>query len=55
MLQAKFLNDKNNKICVVGAGPWGLNHIKTLQKIGSHWEVSLTQIILFYGRKKQFP
>ena len=26
---------KNNKICVVGAGPWGLNHIRTLQKIGS--------------------
>ena len=26
---------KKHKICVVGAGPWGLNHIKTLQKIGS--------------------
>ena len=25
---------KNNKICVVGAGPWGLN-IKNFTKIGS--------------------
>tara|TARA_Y100001958_G_C21224627_1_gene550035 strand:+ start:717 stop:1679 length:963 start_codon:yes stop_codon:yes gene_type:complete len=26
---------KNYKLCVVGAGPWGRNHIRTLQKIGS--------------------
>ena len=26
---------KNYKLCVVGAGRWGRNHIRTLQKIGS--------------------
>ena len=26
-------NTKNKKICVVGAGNWGMNHIKTLQKL----------------------
>ena len=26
---------KDYKLCVVGAGPWGKNHIRTLQKIGS--------------------
>ena len=26
---------KNKKICVVGAGMWGLNHIKTLNVLGS--------------------
>ena len=24
---------KNYKICIVGAGRWGLNHIKTLEKL----------------------
>ena len=26
---------KNYKICVVGAGRWGLNHVKTLDKLDS--------------------
>ena len=46
---------KKNKICVVGAGPWGLNHIKTLQKIGS-WEVLLIKIIRYIKLMlKKFP
>ena len=26
---------ENKKICVVGAGVWGLNHVKTLNMLGS--------------------
>ena len=26
---------KNKKICVVGAGMWGMNHVKTLNVLGS--------------------
>ena len=25
----------DKKICVIGAGPWGMNHIRTLKKLGS--------------------
>ncbi len=30
-----FAFDRNKKICVIGAGKWGLNHVKTLQDLNS--------------------
>ena len=46
---------KNYKICVVGAGPWGLNHIRTLQKIGSLAGVVELDNSILDGVKKEFP
>ena len=46
---------KNNKICVVGAGPWGLNHIRTLHKIGSLGGVVDSDNSILDGVKKEFP
>ena len=46
---------KNNKICVVGAGPWGLNHIRTLQKIGSLGGVVELDNSILGDVKKEFP
>ena len=28
------MNDMNKKVCVVGAGRWGKNHIRTLNNLG---------------------
>ena len=30
-----ILGYENKKICVVGAGRWGMNHVKTLNVLGS--------------------
>ena len=46
---------KNNKICVVGAGQWGLNHIRTLQKIGSLGGVVESDNSILDSVKKEFP
>ena len=46
---------KSYKICVVGAGPWGLNHIRTLQKIGSLGGVVDSDNSILESVKKQFP
>lgn len=45
---------KSYKICVVGAGPWGRNHIKTLQKIGSLGGVVDSNNSILDGVKKEF-
>ena len=36
----------HKKICVVGAGYWGSNHIKTLKKIGSSLVLKLIKRLL---------
>ena len=46
---------KIHKICVVGAGPWGRNHIRTLQKIGSLGGVVDSNDSILGGIKKEFP
>ena len=46
---------KSYKICVVGAGPWGLNHIRTLQKIGSLGGVVDSDNSTLDGVQKAFP
>ncbi len=46
---------KIHKICVVGAGPWGRNHIRTLQKIGSLGGVVDSNNSILEGIKKEFP
>ena len=46
---------KNYKLCVVGAGPWGQNHIRTLQKIGSLGGVVDLETSALDGIKKEFP
>ena len=46
---------KSYKICVVGAGSWGRNHIRTLQKIGSLGGVVDTNSSMLGGVKKEFP
>ena len=45
---------KNYKLCVVGAGSWGKNHIKTLEKLGSlGGVVDLEKLVL--KNKKEYP
>tara|TARA_B100002019_G_scaffold249890_1_gene229472 strand:- start:243 stop:1208 length:966 start_codon:yes stop_codon:yes gene_type:complete len=45
----------NHSICVIGAGPWGLNHIRTLQKIGSLGGVVDSNASILDDIKKKFP
>ena len=46
---------KGQNICVVGAGPWGRNHVRTLQKIGSLGGVVDSDNSILDGVKKEFP
>ena len=46
---------KSYSICVVGAGPWGQNHIKTLQKIGSLGGVVDSASSALARIKKEYP
>ena len=46
---------KRDNICVVGAGPWGRNHIRTLQKIGALGGVVDLESSALNGIKKEFP
>ena len=46
---------KIHKICVVGAGPWGRNHIRTLQKIGSLGGVVDSNNSILEGISKEYP
>ena len=46
---------KDYKLCVVGAGPWGRNHIRTLQKIGSLGGVVDSDNSILDCVKKEFP
>ena len=45
---------KTQKLCVVGAGSWGLNHIKTLEKLGSLSGVVDIEISTLDEIKKEF-
>ena len=44
---------KRDNICVVGAGPWGRNHIRTLQKIGALGGVVDLESSALNGIKKE--
>lgn len=46
---------KNYKICVVGAGRWGLNHIKTLEKLHFLGGVVDSNNLTLIKIKKEFP
>mgnify|MGYP001239350552 CR=1 FL=1 len=47
--------DKNKKICVVGSGKWGLNHVRTLEKLDSLGAVVDSNKKVLDSIKKNFP
>ncbi len=46
---------KNYKLCVVGAGSWGKNHIRTLDKLGSLGGVVDLETLALVKIKKEYP
>jgi len=46
---------KNCRICVVGAGRWGLNHVKTLEKLDSLGGVIDSDSSVLTKIKKEYP
>ena len=46
---------KNYKLCVVGAGSWGKNHIRTLDKLGSLGGVVDLEKLALGRIKKEYP
>ncbi len=44
---------KNYNLCVVGAGNWGSNHIKTLKKLGSLGGVVDSNLVILSKIKKK--
>ena len=46
---------KNYNLCVVGAGNWGSNHIKTLKKLGSLGGVVDSNLVILSKIKKKYP
>ena len=43
------------KICVLGGGAWGKNHIKTLDKLGALGAIAEKNGDLLSKYKKQYP
>ena len=46
---------KNKKICVVGAGNWGMNHVRTLNKLDSLGGIVENKLSVIKELKKKFP
>ncbi len=46
---------KNYKLCVIGAGRWGKNHIKTLVDIGSLGGIVESNILVLEKMKEMYP
>ena len=43
------------KICVVGAGRWGLNHVKTLDEINALGGIVDKNLLVLNGLKSSYP
>ncbi len=46
---------KTHKLCVIGAGPWGSNHISALKKLGSLGGVVDSDKSVLAGVKEKYP
>ena len=51
----KAIMKNNSKICVVGAGKWGKNHIKTLEALGNLGGIVDTNSNILRDHRKKYP